>query len=849
MINTPIEWPPCGGEMAALIRNKDWSLTPLGKMAQWPGSLKIAVSAVLDSPLPMVVLWGPELTQLYNDAYQVILGQRHPVALGQSARECWPEMWDINEPIYRRVLDRGEPVFIEKQEYVIESSGTAESMFAKVSYTPTRDEDGAIHGVTLVVIDTTSRVVIERQHSEIPSAQSALNKELEGKVELLQNQDRYKDFQLALADGLRDLDPDAAIYLASSLLGEHLGVSRVLYAEVDEAAGTFIIRRDWLAGGLASISGEARQLSDFGPEMIASLRAGQAMVVDNIALDPRTAAFAHAYEAINVRANLAIPLVKSGQMLAVLSLQNTEPRHWTPEDVKLSAEVAERTWATSVAARAQADLRLERDQTQHIFDIMAEGIAVMDRNWILQRMNAEGLRLGKRTEQEVIGRSHWEIWPECIGSDLQLFYTEVMESRIASKIEYHHAFSNDVQTWFDVHAYPTKEGGLAIFFRDIDERKQNHEKLQTSDRRKDEFLAMLAHELRNPLAPISAAAQLLKRGKLDEISVKKSSEIIDRQVQHLTRLVDDLLDVSRVNRGMVKLEMVPVEIRTVLADAVEQVNPMILRQGHHLAMDIAPGEARVLGDAKRLVQVISNLLANAAKYTPKGGNLRLAMRLEQNNVVVTVQDNGVGIAADLIPDIFKLFVQAERTADRTSGGLGLGLTLVRTLAELHGGKASCVSDGLDRGSIFTVTLPLLKSDVIADNEVQGVSQPVTTGGPLLIMVVDDNVDAAVTLGMFLEAQGHRVLLEHTSRAALERARIALPDVCLLDIGLPEIDGNQLARQLRLQSETASTTLIAVTGYGREEDRNNSLAAGFNEHIVKPVDIERLESLLAAVVRR
>jgi signal transduction histidine kinase/CheY-like chemotaxis protein len=836
--------------MAARVRDNDWSTTPLGAIAQWPTSLRIAVGSVLNSPLPTIVLWGPSLIQVYNDAYQPILGERHPAALGQPTRECWPEVWGFNEPIYRRVQDGGERVHFEDQEYVIEPSGVRESRFFTITYTPARSASGEVHGVTVIAMDTTHRVRGERERSEARVEQIRLNEQLVASVPRLQQLDRRRAFQLELADGLRTLSgPDAAIDLASALLGRHLDVSRVMYAEVDEAAGTFTVRRDWNAGGSASMSGEARQLNDFGPEIITSLRAGHAMVVDSIALDPRTAAFASAYEAIDVRANLAIPLVKSGQMVVILSLQNAQPRHWTAEEVELSAEVAERTWATAEAARAQADLRAERDLSQHVFDSMTEGMAILDRDWSVLRMNAEGLRLGQRTSDQVIGRSHWDVWPEAVGSDLDRFYHSVMETRIAGAIEYRHSFSSDLHTWFEVRANPTPDGGLAILYRDIDERRKAHESLHAADRRKDEFLAMLAHELRNPLAPISAAAHLLRSGKVDAARVRQTSEIIGRQVEHLTSLVDDLLDVSRVSRGQIELEKTPLEMRGVVVQAVEQVNPLILQRGHHLVMDLAPGAARVLGDAKRLVQVIANLLTNAAKYTHEGGSLRMEMQVEQEKVVLSVQDDGIGLAPDLIPHIFELFTQAERSSDRSAGGLGLGLALVKSLVELHGGKVSCASAGLGCGSVFSVTLPLLADGEDGSDVAPPARQPVAVARPLLIMIVDDNVDAALTLAMFLEELGHRVIVEHGSRAALERARVERPDVCLLDIGLPEIDGNQLARQLRAQSETATATLIAVTGYGQEKDRRNSLESGFDEHLVKPLDIDRLEALLTAVVKR
>ena len=843
MTNMLNEWPLGPGEATALVRTKDWSQTPLNAIAYWPACLRIAVGAVLDSPLPTIVLWGPELIQIYNDAYQPLLGERHPAALGQPTRDCWPEVWAFNEPIYRQVLNSGERIFFENQEYVIRPSGIEKSMFFTISYTPARDELGTIHGVTVVAIDTTERVLAERDRAKSRIEQSRINEELASKVASLQKLDRDNAFKIALAEALRSLDAVGAIERASALLGEHLNVSRVLYAEVDDAAVTFMIRRDWNAPGITSISGVTRRLNNFGPEIIALLRAGQIMVVDNIAHDPRTAAFVDAYEAINVQANLAVPIIKSSVMIAILSLQNSQPRCWTVEEVALSSEVAERTWASAVASRAQYELRLERDQSQHIFDSMAEGMAIVDENWIVLRMNAEGLRLGRRMAHEVIGFSHWDIWPETSGSDVERFYRRVMQTRVSGTIEYQHAFPGGVSTWFEIRAYPTPEGGMAILFRDIDERVRSNEKLQIADRRKDEFLAMLAHELRNPLAPISAAADLLKLGNIDEDGIRLTSEIISRQVRHLTRLVDDLIDVSRVSRGIVELEMVPVEIHTVVMDAVEQVNPLILRLGHRFVLDLAPETVQVSGDAKRLVQVMTNLLANAAKYTPEGGNIRLALRVENNKIKLTVYDDGVGLGDDLIHHIFDLFVQAERTPDRSAGGLGMGLTLVKSLVELHGGEVGCFSAGPGCGSSFTVTLPLLVTREIVLPVIPATGPPINAEKPLFIMIVDDNVDVTVMIKMVLESRGHRVIVEHSSRIAIERARIETPDICLLDIGLPEIDGNELARRLRNQKETAATCLIALTGYGQEQDRITSLAAGFNEHMVKPVDMDSLEVLM------
>jgi signal transduction histidine kinase/ActR/RegA family two-component response regulator len=382
------------------------------------------------------------------------------------------------------------------------------------------------------------------------------------------------------------------------------------------------------------------------------------------------------------------------------------------------------------------------------------------------------------------------------------------------------------------------------------EHHRAEEELRAADKRKDEFLAMLAHELRNPLAPISAAAQLLKLVHLDEARARHTSDIIGRQVDHMTRLVDDLLDVSRVTRGLVTLDKEPLDIKNIVADAVEQVSPLIDNRGHLLELQLPLESAGVMGDKKRLVQVIANLLNNSAKYTPDGGRITLHLEVWPQEVLLTVTDNGIGMEPDLVLRVFDLFAQAERTSDRSQGGLGLGLALVKSLVSLHGGTVQAVSKGLGQGSAFTVKLPRLLSVPVRDGQPRNrqAGRPAYVKA-LRAMIVDDNIDAAHTLEMFLHAAGHDVVVEYRAADALERARRETPAVCLLDIGLPDIDGNELARRLRTIPEMAGAVLIAVTGYGQEQDREKSFSAGFDYHFVKPVDTEKLATLLAEIGAR
>lgn len=375
--------------------------------------------------------------------------------------------------------------------------------------------------------------------------------------------------------------------------------------------------------------------------------------------------------------------------------------------------------------------------------------------------------------------------------------------------------------------------------------REQAERLIEADRRKDEFLAMLAHELRNPLAPISAAADLMAMGQITEDRIKKTSAIISRQVRHMAGLVDDLLDVSRVTRGLVTLDKSELDARQIVSDAVEQVRPLMESRRHHFAVHLPPETAHVLGDHKRLVQVLTNLLNNAAKYTPEGGNIVLRMEVRDNNVVLGVVDNGIGMSAEMTKQAFELFTQAERTSDRTQGGLGLGLALVKSLCMLHGGSVDAYSGGSGHGSEFTVTLPRVLRASQQDTQIADDGNAALSKGKRLL-VVDDNVDAATMLAMFLEASGHEVMVEHDARRALERMQIEKPNVCLVDIGLPGMDGNELARKLRLLPDMTNLVLIAVTGYGHEKDRLAAAAAGFDYYLVKPVDTSALIEVLGQI---
>ena len=387
---------------------------------------------------------------------------------------------------------------------------------------------------------------------------------------------------------------------------------------------------------------------------------------------------------------------------------------------------------------------------------------------------------------------------------------------------------------------PRSSSGIAL---DVSERKRAEVALLLADQRKDEFLAMLAHELRNPLAPISSAVKIMELVTPDAPpQVKKAREVIDRQTRHLSRLVDDLMDVSRISTGKIVLRDEHVDAAAMVLRAIEMNRPLLEARGHQVDMHGLSQQQMVRGDSTRLTQVIGNLVNNAAKYTEAGGIIRVGLEREDRWLVIRVADNGVGMSPLILPHVFNLFLQAERSLDRSLGGLGIGLSVVKRLTELHGGTVEAHSAGERMGSEFVVKLPAL------DMPAQSQAAPpaaVAVAAPRRILVVDDNRDAVDALAMMLKLGGNDVEIAYEGMAALAMAQSFVPDAVVLDIGLPGIDGYEVARRLRARPETAHALIVAVTGYGQKEDRERSRAAGFDHHLVKPIESDALLMLLSA----
>ncbi len=506
-----------------------------------------------------------------------------------------------------------------------------------------------------------------------------------------------------------------------------------------------------------------------------------------------------------------------------------------------------------------------------------DNVYAFDRQLRYIYVNEHGARMYGRTPAEVLGKTWDELLPPEIAGPAKRQVAEVIATRKSHREEILFPVGGE-ERFFEYVLTPVLDAQGEVDFivsigRDTTERKRaelavaeidaerarlleraEHARAEAekASRAKDEFLAMLGHELRNPLSPILTALQLM-RLRAPELLVKERT-IVERQVQHLVGLVDDLLDVSRITGGKIELKKRRLEMAEVLGKAVEMASPLLEQRRHRLSVSVPPAGLLVDGDEGRLAQVFANLLTNAAKYTEPGGDVAVAAERTDGHIVVRVRDSGMGIAPELLPRIFDLFVQSERTLDRSQGGLGLGLAIVKSLVGLHGGTVHADSHGPGKGSEMSVRLPVAASvEAGPSSEQFDAAPPFSTGtrlrGGRRVLVVDDNRDAAETLADGLRALGHEVFVAHDGPSALELAARVVPDLAFLDIGLPVMDGYELARRLHETPQLASVSLVALTGYGQAGDRRRSRVAGFHEHLVKPVDLSRIVSLLAALPAR
>ncbi|HUY36226.1 MAG TPA: PAS domain S-box protein [Pirellulales bacterium] len=510
--------------------------------------------------------------------------------------------------------------------------------------------------------------------------------------------------------------------------------------------------------------------------------------------------------------------------------------------------------------RREHEERVKHSELRYrrLFETAKDGILILDAgSGTIVDANPFMCGLLGYEHDEFLGK---EIWQIGMFGDIEASRIAYKELRERGYVRYEHLplktkAGRQVEVEFVSNVYSVADRQvIQCNIRDITERSQLERKtleqakaLADLHRRKDEFLAMLSHELRNPLAVTSNAIQLLALDAIEDPIQKRARAMIERQVMHLTHLVDDLLEISRISTGRIRLDRTRLEIKGVVEQAVEACRPLFDRRRHELSVSLPAEPIWLDADPTRLEQIVVNLLSNAAKYTDEGGRIWLSVRPEAGVVALCVRDAGIGIAADVLPHIFELFSQADRSLERSEGGLGIGLSLVRRLAELHGGTVEAKSAGLGHGSEFTVRLPIQPA-AAQPGLPAAAAAPAAAAKAQRVLVVDDNVDIADSTAMLLEKFGHDVRTAHSGPAALEVARAFLPDLILMDIGLPGLNGYEVAQRIRQDPRINRVWLVAVTGYARATDVKLAEEAGFDSHLAKPLDIRRIQEILAALCR-
>ncbi len=661
-------------------------------------------------------------------------------------------------------------------------------------------------------------------------------------------------FLLELTTDLARLDnPHELVSTAMVRLRQQLRAAQVTLAEFDHALGQAVLLRQDRADGpnlqVASLPlGPFEKLSE-------QARKGQITVLHEVSDDDPTAGLIDRWYGFGgVRSVVSAPLLQGGALVASLTVVHDTPRDWTPREVELTRRVAEIVWPALQKARSDHALAVSEQRLRLAQAAAQIGAWELNPDVPSVHMSAESYDLFGLKENPQI--DPYQLWVSLIDPRDRHVLRDLVDECNRSgtaEAEYRHRHPTRGLRWIHCRAgriddAPKLIVGISL---DVTERRKAEEELKDVNQRKDEFLAMLAHELRNPLAPIRNAAQILRAHSTGRPELEWARTIIERQTRHLVRLVDDLLDVSRMVRGKIVLKKTRVDISEMIQHAVDTSQPLIRARRHTLHVS-APREAVAIeGDLTRLAQAIANLLNNAAKYTDEGGQIWLDVWTDANEVFVRIRDTGPGISPTLLPHVFDLFTQAERTLDRSQGGLGIGLTLVKLLIEMHGGSVDARNLQPGHGAEFVVRLPANAPRRVAPPMVAA-AFPVKPAAPrpkeraMRILVVDDNVDAADSLAMLLTIDGFDAQSVHGAIAALDAVPSFKPDVVLLDIGLPVMDGYEVAQRLRARDSVERLRIVALSGYGQQADRDRAARAGFDDYLVKPVEPTALSEFLRSL---
>jgi signal transduction histidine kinase/ActR/RegA family two-component response regulator len=787
-----------GGEMGERIRAFNWAGTSLGVPRDWPQALRTTVRILLTTGHPTMIMWGPDLACIYNDAFSRSLGpEKHPAILGAPARRAWKEVWPVVGAQIEQVM-RGEgSVWFENVCVPIIRFGELQEVYWTYSYSPI-DEPDSPHGVGGVLVtcsETTEQVLAERK--------------------LASERERF----LQLFD-------QAPTFLAMLRGPEHR------YEMANPAYLTLLSNR--------SIIG--RTVADALPEAVAQ---GYVAILDEVF---RTGI---PYSAWGAKFVYQPP---SGGPLEERYVDFVFQPMTAPDATVIGILVQ----GVDVTARAQSDRALAMSRARLDYATRLSGVGF----WYCD-LPFEVLEWDDRVKDHFF-------FPPSARINIDDFYARIheedrgatraaIEASIRDKSPYDivyrtvHPTTGETKwiralggTDYAPDGTPTHFDGVTV---DVSAQKLDQQRLaglnlqlREQDRRKDEFIATLSHELRNPLAPIRAAAKVIASPLAAPTQLRQAQQIVERQVNHMALLLDDLLDIARITQGKLQLKKETLALIPVVDAAVEAVRPTLDGKNQQLELNLPHEPILLDADHLRLSQVISNLLMNAVKYSDPGKKIELTCAVQGHMLRLSIKDEGIGIAPDSMPRIFDMFSQVDSVSRRSEGGLGIGLALVKGITELHGGSVEARSQGLGSGSEFIVQLPIAARPKASALRAADAQQ--APSGQRRILVADDNRDAAESLAMLLEMAGHEVRVAHHGQAALSLAQSFRPDTALLDIGMPDISGYEVAQSLRREPWGAKLLLVALTGWGQDGDKRRAVEAGFDHHLIKPVDPDLLAEMIA-----
>jgi signal transduction histidine kinase/ActR/RegA family two-component response regulator len=864
---------PCfagGGECGELMRQTRWSESPLGPSRQWPRTLRTLIPIVLASRFAMRILWGADLILLYNDAYRPVLGPRkHPAAMGRPIEESYLELWHTVGPMFACVME-GEAVALDDGILPLHRHGYLEECYFTLSYSPIRDEEGTIRGVLGVVHETTERVLAERRlvalrqlAADLADATTVENACQRAGDALVRN---GADVPFVLFYVIDDLYREARLISFFGLGDRPEAMPAAVALDDEEAPWPLALA----ARGRVplAVTDIARRFGEVHagpfPEAITSAivlpltRPGAArprvMVVAGI--NPR--------RALDDQYQAFFELLAEHVAKAVFNVLAREEERRNAEALARAARDAER------AAEA------ERKRLYELFMQAPMPVAIVRGPTLIMDLANDAALNAWGKKADIIGKTFLEGFPEMEGQGLETLLHGVLETGVAlrdSEVRTHLSRGRpelDEVYWNFVYAPLLESDGqvagvLVCGFevteqvsarrrveRLAEELAEQKSALEGADRLKDEFVATMSHELRTPLNAILGWTRMMKTGRIAQTRVPHALETIERNVVSQTALIDDLLDVSRIITGKLRLNVESVDLPRVIEATIDTLRPASEARSIQIHAVLDSHAGPVLGDPDRLSQIVTNLLSNAVKFSPKGGRVHVHLERVSSIVRLTVKDNGVGIAAEFLPLVFDRFRQADQTTSRRHGGLGLGLSIVKHLVELHGGTISAHSEGTDRGATFTVIIPLSAVHSAADPDrarVLGDSSGELEG--LRVLVVDDEPDARELISEILSSAGVEVRMAGSAEAAMREIETFVPHILVCDIGMPGEDGYSLMQRIRAlpADRGGRVRAAAVTAYTRGEDRRRALAVGFNLHLSKPVDPSELIVSVARLAER